>query len=97
LDFDAFLVGAHSEREGTAGHYKGGFGHHPLAVSCGREVLAALLRPGNAGANDAADHVHLLELALAQLPQAALDGAILARSDSAGQQALTCSVSRVTR
>jgi hypothetical protein len=43
LDFDAFAIGAHSEKEGAAGHYKGGFGHHPLAVSCGHEVLAALL------------------------------------------------------
>jgi hypothetical protein len=56
LDFDAFPIGAHSDKEGAAGHYKGGFGHHALLVSCGREVLAALLRPGNAGANDAEDH-----------------------------------------
>jgi hypothetical protein len=28
LDFDAFPIGAHSEKEGAAGHYKGGFGHH---------------------------------------------------------------------
>jgi hypothetical protein len=97
LDFDAFLVGAHSEKEGAAGHYKGGFGHHPLAVSCGREVLAALLRPRNAGANDAADHVHLLELALAQLPQAALDGTILARADSAGASHLFADACRETR
>jgi hypothetical protein len=84
LDFDAFPIGAHSEKEGAAGHHKGGFGFHPLLVSCGREVLAAILRPGNAGANDAADHLRVLELALEQLPQAALDGPILARSDSAG-------------
>jgi DDE family transposase len=67
LDFDAFPIGVHSDKEGAAGHYKGGFGH-PLLVSCGREVLAALLGPGNAGANDADDHVHVLELALEQLP-----------------------------
>jgi DDE family transposase len=60
LDFDAFPIGAHSEKEGAAGHYKGGFGHQPLLVSCGRDVLAAVLRPGNAGANDAADHLHVL-------------------------------------
>jgi DDE family transposase len=84
LDFDAFPIGAHSEKEGAAGHYRGGFGFHPLLVSCGREVLAAILRPGNAGANDADDHLHVLELALEQLPQAALDGPILARADSAG-------------
>jgi Transposase DDE domain group 1 len=46
-------------------------------------VLAATLRPGNAGANNAADHLDLVELALEQLPREALDGPILARSDSA--------------
>jgi hypothetical protein len=97
LDFDAFPIGAHSEKEGAAGHYKGGFGHHPLAVSCGREVLAALLRPGNAGANDSDDHVHVLELALEQLPQAALDGPILARADSAGASHAFADACRETR
>ncbi|MCA1681454.1 MAG: transposase, partial [Actinobacteria bacterium] len=97
LDFDAFAVSADSEKEGAAGHYKGGFGHHPLAVSCGREVLAAVLRPGNAAANDADDHVHLLELALEQLPQAALDGAILARADSAGASHAFADACRETR
>lgn len=84
LDFDATPVTAHSDKQGAAGHYKGGFGFHPLLASCGRDVLAAVLRPGNAGANDAGDHLTVLELALEQLPPSALDGAILARSDSAG-------------
>jgi hypothetical protein len=84
LDFDATPIDAHSEKEGAAGHYKGGFGFNPLLVSCGREVLCATLRPGNAGANNADDHLRCLELALEQLPQSALDGEILARSDSAG-------------
>jgi hypothetical protein len=97
LDFDAFPIGAHSEKEGAAGHYKGGFGHHPLAVSCGREVLAAMLRPGNAGANDAEDHVHVLELALEQLPPSALDGSILARSDCAGASHAFADACRETR
>jgi hypothetical protein len=47
-------------------------------------VLAAILRPGNPGVNNAADHLDLFELALEQLPREALDGPILARSDSAG-------------
>jgi hypothetical protein len=47
-------------------------------------VLAAILRPGSAGANNAADHLDLFELALEQFPREALDGPILARSDSAG-------------
>jgi hypothetical protein len=84
LDFDATPVDAHSEKEGAAGHYKGGFGFNPLLVSCGREVLAGILRPGNAGANNAADHLEALELALEQLLASALDGPILARADSAG-------------
>jgi Transposase DDE domain group 1 len=84
LDFDATPISVHSEKESAAGHYKGGFGFNPLLVSCGREVLAGILRPGNAGANNAQDHLTLLELALEQLPQSALDGEILARSDSAG-------------
>jgi len=84
LDFDATPITAHSEKEQAAGHYKGGFGFNPLLVSCGREVLAGILRPGNAGANNADDHLEALELALDQLPREALDGAILARADSAG-------------
>src|SRR5437588_2008841 len=84
LDFDATPIDVHSEKERAAGHYKGGFGFNPLLVTCGREVLAGILRPGNAGANNAEDHLELLDLALEQLPQSALDGEILARSDSAG-------------
>jgi hypothetical protein len=84
LDFDATLVTAHSDKEQASGNYKGGFGFHPLLATCGREALAAILRPGNAGANTAADHIDVLGLALEALPQAALDGEILARADGAG-------------
>jgi DDE family transposase len=84
LDFDATPIDIHSEKEQAAGHYKGGFGFNPLLVTCGREILAGILRPGNAGANNVADHLALLDLGLEQLPQSALDGEILARSDSAG-------------
>ena len=84
LDFDATPISIHSEKELAAGHYKGGFGFNPLLASCEREVLAGVLRPGNAGANNAQDHLDVLELALEQLPESALDGEILARSDSAG-------------
>ena len=98
LDFDATPITSHSEKEHAAGHYKGGFGFNPLLVSCGREVLAGVLRPGNAGANNAQDHLNVLELALAQLPQSALDGEILARSDSAGAShdfAFACRETRI--
>ena len=84
LDFDATPIAVHSEKEQAAGHYKGGFGFNPLIASCGREILAGILRPGNAGANNADDHLAVLDLALEQLPPQALDGEILARSDSAG-------------
>jgi Transposase DDE domain group 1 len=97
LDFDSTPVNADSEKDGAAGHYKGGFGFHPLLVSCGREVLAGVLRPGNAGANNADDHLEVLELALEQLPPSALDGPILARSDSAGASHAFAAACRETR
>jgi len=84
LAFDATPITAHSDKEHAAGHYKGGFGFNPLLASCGREVLAAILRPGNAGANNADDHLEVFDLALEQLPREALERPILARSDSAG-------------
>jgi hypothetical protein len=67
-------------------------------VTCNREVLAGVLRPGNAGANNSADHLSVLELALEQLPQSALDGEILARSDCAGAShdfAFACRETRI--
>ncbi len=84
LDFDATLITAHSDKQHAAGNYKGGFGFHPLLATCGREALAGILRPGNAGANTAADHIDVLERALEALPQSALEGEILARADGAG-------------
>ena len=84
IDFDANPIVVHSEKEQAAGHYKGEFGFNPLIATCGWEILAGILRPGNAGANNAEDHLALLDLALEQLPQEAMDGEILARSDSAG-------------
>ncbi len=57
VDIDATLIGAYSEKEGAAGTFKGGFGFHPLLgyLDETREALAGVLRPGNAGANTAAD------------------------------------------
>ena len=86
LDFDATLVTSHSEKERAAGNYKHGFGFHPLLCHLDgtREALAGMLRPGNAGANTAADHMAVLVAALRQLPDGALDNEILARADSGG-------------
>ena len=71
FDIDASLHEVHSENKAeTAPHYKGGFGFHPIycfADATG-ECLAELLRPGNAGANTIADHVTVLDQAIAQLP-----------------------------
>lgn len=52
LSIDATLLGASSEKEGAAGNYKGGFGFHPLLCYLDEtgKPLAAVLRPGNAGA-----------------------------------------------
>lgn len=92
LDFDATLLTAHSDKQQAAATYKRGFGFHPLLVYLDEtgEALAGVLRAGNAGANTAADHVALLDMALAQLPvkpkgQDPEGGvAMLARADSAG-------------
>jgi len=92
LDFDAQLLECHTEKEGAAPHRKGGFGFYPLHCFLDEtgEHLAAILRPGNAGSNTAADHVAVLDAALAQLPEEVGDRAceqpaeMLARSDSAG-------------
>ena len=43
-----------------------------------------ILRPGNAGANTAADHVEVLAMALLALPKPARGRPILLRADSAG-------------
>jgi hypothetical protein len=71
LDMDATLVEVHSEnKQGTAPTYKHGFGFHPMLcfADATGEALAARLRPGNAGANTVADHLDVLDEAIAQLP-----------------------------
>ena len=87
LDIDASLLTAHSEKEGAAGNYKGGFGFHPLLCYLAEtgEPLAAILRPGNAAAHTAVDHFEVLQLALEQLPEQDLDREILARADIGGR------------
>jgi len=92
LDFDAQLLECHTDKEGAGPHRKGGFGFHPLHCFLDEtgEHLAGVLRPGNAGANTAADHVAVLDAALAQLPVELHETRrkrrleILARADSAG-------------
>ena len=86
IDVDATLITAHSEKDGAAGTFKGGFGFHPLLAYLdeSHEALAGVLRPGNAGANTASDHVEIVDLALEQLPRAVIETAqIVVRTDSA--------------
>jgi hypothetical protein len=95
LHFDATLLTAHSDKENAAPTWKKGYGFHPLLCYLDRpdisggEALAGLLRPGNAGSNTAADHVAVLDLAIAALPAHARPGEpdsprLLASADSAG-------------
>ncbi len=87
IDVDATLVTAHSEKENAAGNYKHGYGFHPLHAYADetREGLGAILRPGNAGANTAADHKRVIDLALAQIPAEHVESIeVLIRADSAG-------------
>ncbi|CBT76502.1 IS1380-like element ISAar11 family transposase [Glutamicibacter arilaitensis] len=98
IDIDASLVHVHSDKEHSAGTYKGGYGFSPMIAMAdyGKpngtgEVLAVHLRPGNRGANSAASHIEVLTQALAQLPDDFYDEhgnligeKILVRTDSAG-------------
>ena len=67
---DGSLVIAHSDKELAAGTYNGTFGHHPLLATCDNtgESLALLLRKGSAGSNTTADHLEVLDAAIAQIP-----------------------------
>ena len=65
IDVDATLVEAHWAKEGAAPTFKGGFGYHPLTAwfdhgpDGAGQCAAIMLRPGNAGANTAADSTSL--------------------------------------
>ena len=87
LDLAATLITAHSDKEEAAGNFKGGFGFHPMLcyLDESEEALAGVLRPGNAGANTAADQIKVVDEALGQLPRAVVEEAeLLLRTDSAG-------------
>jgi Transposase DDE domain group 1 len=87
LDLDASIVICHSEKESATRTWKKTFGFHPLFcfLDGSREALSGLLREGRAGSNTTADHITVLDQALAQIPDAHRHGTeILIRSDSAG-------------
>jgi hypothetical protein len=97
IDIDATITIAHSEKDNAAKTWKKTFGFHPLLAYLDRpdisggEGLAGILRPGNAGSNTTADHVQILAMALAALPDyarprpdAKRSPQVLVRTDSAG-------------
>ena len=68
---------AHSDKELASPTWKHTFGFHPLfcfldrpEISSG-EALAGIVREGRAGSNTTADHIGVLTMALAALPEAA--------------------------
>jgi len=98
LDLDATLITAHSDKEEARGNFKGGFGFHPMLcyLDESEEALAGMLRPGNAGANTAADQIEVVDEALDQLPRSVVEEAeLLVRTDSAGSPT-TCSTTSTT-
>jgi Transposase DDE domain group 1 len=87
IDVDATLITAHSDKDRAAGNFKGGFGFHPVLAYCDEssEALAGVLRPGNAGANTAADQIAVGDEALEQIPREHIaELELLVRADSAG-------------
>jgi hypothetical protein len=87
IDLDATLITSHSDKEGAAGNFKGGYGFHPMLAYADEtgEALGGELRPGNAGANTAADQIMVAEQALAQIPAKRIEQMEVGlRVDSAG-------------
>lgn len=87
LDIDATIVICHSEKEDATPTWKKTFGYHPILCFLDNtgEALAAILRPGRAGSNTAADHITVLDQALAQIPDHIRHGTpLLVRTDTAG-------------
>ena len=98
VDIDATITIDHSDnKENAAATWKRTFGFHPLLAFldrpdiAGGEALAGLLRAGNAGSNTTADHITVLDQALAGLPEEHRPRSgdpdsprVLIRSDSAG-------------
>jgi Transposase DDE domain group 1 len=69
IRLDATVVSCHSDKQGAEPNYKG-FGYHPLGAWCDNtgEPLAGMLRRGGAGSGTAADHLRVLDAAIAAVP-----------------------------
>jgi len=70
IRIDASLIESHSDKQCAAGNFKGGYGFHPLLAWCDNtgELLVVICRPGNAGSNTAADHIAIIDAAIAAIP-----------------------------
>ncbi len=70
IDIDATIITTKADKQDAAPTYKRTYGHHPLLAMAGDcdEVFAGIMRPGNAGANTAVDHIVVLDQAIAALP-----------------------------
>jgi Transposase DDE domain group 1 len=87
IDLDATLITAHSEKDGAAGNFKGGFGFQPMLAYLDEssEALAGTLRPGSAASHSASDQIAVAEDALQQIPPQHIEEIeMLLRTDSAG-------------
>jgi len=98
IDLDATVTGAHSEKENAAATWKKTYG---LRFRAGRPRPGC---PGSAGSNTAADHVSVLDMALAALPPRARPrpgdpacAAVLIRADAAGATHLFAAAVRERR
>ncbi|MCP5035034.1 MAG: hypothetical protein GY939_24790 [Actinomycetia bacterium] len=71
IDLDASIITTKADKQDAAPTWKRTYGHRPLfAIDAERgEILAQVLRPGNAGSNTAADHVTVLGAAIDALPE----------------------------
>jgi hypothetical protein len=71
IDIDATLIATRADKGDAAATYKRTYGHHPLLAMIAErgEILAGMLRPGNAGSNTAEDHVVVLSQAIDALPE----------------------------
>jgi len=79
--------GDRPRREQAKPTFKHTFGFHPIGAWLDNtgEFLAAILRPANAGSNTAADHIAVLDQAIARIPDQHRHGTpTLVRTDTAG-------------
>lgn len=70
LRVDGTLTIAHLAKENAEGTYKKTYGFHSLGcwIDNTSELAVLVPRPGNAGANTAADLIDVVRTAIAQIP-----------------------------